>query len=94
MTSETQLYFNLAVAVFGGLGGWILNNLRDSIQALHRSDAELTSKLQNVEVLVAGSYIKRDDFDKRMESLLQLLVRIEAKLDSKADKSTCQAIHQ
>jgi len=94
MTSETQLYFNIAIAVFGGLGGWILNSLRDSIQALHRSDAELTAKLQNVEVLVAGSYIKRDDFDKRMESMIQVLVRIEAKLDSKADKSTCMAIHQ
>jgi len=41
---DTQTSFNLAVAIGGFLGGWVLNNLKDSIQNLQASDKSLAFK--------------------------------------------------
>lgn len=87
MTTENfQMFFNVAVTLIGFLGGWVLNSLKTSIEALQKADTALTEKVQAVEVLVAGSYVKRDDLDKLSDVLFAKLDRIEAKLDHKADK--------
>lgn len=87
MTLENyQMFFNIAVTLIGFLGGWVLNSLKTSIEALQRADTELTSKVQSIEVLVAGTYVKRDDMDKLGAALFAKLDKIEAKIDLKADK--------
>lgn len=78
--------FNLALALAAFLGGWVLNSVRDSVKALHQSDEHLASKVQAIEVLVAGQYVKRDDLDKHLTAIFHKLDRIEGKLDGKADK--------
>lgn len=83
---DGQTAFNVGVALIGGLGGWILNNIKSSIDSLHKSDAMLTDKVQSIEVLVAGQYVRRDDMDKSISAIFAKLDRIEAKLDHKADK--------
>ena len=94
MTDETQTYFNLAIMVFGGLGGWILNSLRDSIRSLHDNDAALSAKLQGIEVLVAGKYATNESIEKITTALFAKLDKIDAKLDGKADRSLCAEIHR
>jgi len=81
-----QMFFNIAITLIGFLGGWVLNSLKSSIEALQKADASLTSKVQGIEVLVAGSYVKRDDLDKLSMALFAKLDKIESKLDGKADK--------
>lgn len=83
---DMQTSFNLAVAIGGFLGGWVLNSLKDSIQGLQTSDKALADKVQHIELLVAGQYVKREDLDKMMTALFAKLDKIEAKLDGKADK--------
>ena len=83
---DGQTAFNIAVALVGGLGGWVLNNIKSSIDNLHKSDAMLTDKVQSIEVLVAGQYVRRDDMDKISAAIFAKLDRIESKLDHKADK--------
>ena len=83
---DGQTAFNIAVGLVGGLGGWVLNNIKSSIDSLHKSDAMLTDKVQAIEVLVAGQYLRRDDMDKISAAVFTTLDRIEAKLDGKADK--------
>lgn len=83
---DLQIGFNIAVALAGFLGGWVLNNLRTSIDKLHTADADLSNKVQSIEVLVAGQYVKRDDLDKLTIALFAKLDKIEAKIDQKADK--------
>lgn len=78
--------FNLAIGLAAFLGGWILNSVRDSVRALHKSDEELSNKVQAIEVLVAGQYVRRDDLDKLTTALFMKLDRIETKLDGKVDK--------
>ena len=63
-----------------------MNNLKDSIQGLQASDKALADKVQHIEVLVAGQYVKREDIDKMMTALFAKLDKIDAKLDAKADK--------
>ena len=83
---EAQTIINVAIGLAGGLGGWILNNLKSSIDELRKADMALTDKVQHIEVLVAGTYVKRDDMDKLGSALFAKLDKIEAKLDGKADK--------
>lgn len=83
---DMQTSFNIAVGIIAFLGGWVLNSLRDSIQSLQKSDTELETKVQSIELLVAGSYVKRDDLDKLTIALFAKLDKIDAKLDGKADK--------
>ena len=87
MTADNyQTFFNLAIVIAGFLGGWVLNSLKASIEALQKADHDLTTKVQSVEVLVAGQYVKRDDLNELSKAIFNKLDRIEAKLDSKADK--------
>lgn len=83
---DFQVGFNVAIALVAFLGGWVLNSLRSSIESLQKADTSLTTKVQAIEVLVAGSYVKRDDMDKLTTALFAKLDKIEAKLDGKADK--------
>ena len=86
VVTDPQTLFNLLVGLVAFFGGWVLNSLRDSIAKLHQSDESLTTKLQAVELLVAGSYVKRDDLDKLSLALFVKLDKIENKLDHKVDK--------
>lgn len=86
MNESFQTMFNLAITLIGFLGGWVLNSLKSSIGTLQKADHDLTAKVQSVEVLVAGSYVKRDDLDKLSAALFAKLDKIEGKLDGKADK--------
>jgi len=86
MSENFQTMFNIAITLIGFLGGWVLNSLKASMESLQRADHELAIKVQSVEVLVAGSYVKRDDLDKLGTAIFAKLDRIEVKLDSKVDK--------
>lgn len=83
---EAQTIINIAIGLVGALGGWVLNNLKSSIDELRKADSVLADKVQQIEVLVAGTYVKRDDMDKLGSALFAKLDKIEAKLDGKADK--------
>lgn len=93
MTSDSQIYFNVAIGLLGALGGWILNSLRDSIKALHDSDSALSSKLQEIEVLVAGKYATNDSIEKISNALFVKLDKIDIKLDTKTDRNVCYQNH-
>ena len=83
---DAQTIINIAIGLVGALGGWVLNNLKSSIDELRRQDSILADKVQHIEVLVAGTYVKRDDMDKLGSALFAKLDKIEAKLDNKVDK--------
>lgn len=83
---DIQLAFNIAVALIAFLGGWVLNSLKESINTLKSTDNDLANKVQQIEILVAGSYVKREDMDKLTEALFRKLDKIESKIDMKADK--------
>jgi len=83
---ENQTLINGIIGVIGFMGAWILNSLNDSIKALKTADADLIKAVQHIELLVAGSYVKRDDLDKLSNALFTKLDKIDAKLDTKQDR--------
>lgn len=86
MTPEVQMGFNTAMILIGALGGWVLKSISKNIEHLQAADTALTEKVQAVEVLVAGQYVKRDDFDKMSNELFHKLDRIYDLVSTKADK--------
>ena len=83
---ENQTLINYLVLFAGATGGWVLKILWDSIHDLREADIALTEKVGTIEVLVAGSYITRDEFSKTITAMFLKLDRIEDKVSLKADK--------
>lgn len=83
---DAQILFNLIILLASGLGGWILKSIRDSIAELYKQDKEIMEKVQGIEVLVAGDYVKKADMTEIRNEVMTMLRRIEQKLDQKADK--------
>ncbi len=81
-----QTLFNISVTVIGFLGGWWLKVLWDAVKDLQAADKVLVEKVSSIEILVAGNYITRADFDKIGAAIFAKLDKIEDKLDRKVDK--------
>ena len=83
---EPQTLMNALFGLSGVLGGWMLNRIWTAVDNLQEQDQQIAEKVQSIEVLVAGTYVKHSDLDKLAAALFGRLDRIEAKLDKKADK--------
>ena len=86
MDTTMQTLFNVVVLFAAAMGGWVLKGVHDAIEHLQITDASLATKVQEIEVLVAGNYVKRDDLDRSITAIFTKLDRIENKLDLKVDK--------
>ncbi len=81
-----QQIVNWMLAGFGGLIGFLLNTVWQAVKDLQKTDKELATKVSEIEVLVAGAYVKKDEFTNSVNALFAKLDRIEDKIDKKADK--------
>ena len=81
-----QTFFNIAATVAGFLGGWWLKVMWDAVKDLQSADKILAEKVSSIEVLVAGNYMTKNDFDKIGAAIFAKLDKIEDKLDRKVDK--------
>lgn len=72
---DMQTLFNIAVALAGGFGGWILNSIYKSIERL---DADVRA--------MPHQYVSKDDYKDDVKEIKEWLQRIAEKLDAKADK--------
>ena len=83
---DFQDLFNIAVGFIMTMLGWFLRVAWDSLSKLQQQDRELADKVARIEVLVAGEYVKKEDFERVIERLFDKLDHIEIKIDNKADK--------
>jgi F0F1-type ATP synthase membrane subunit b/b' len=81
-----QAIINWLLAGFGALIGFLLNAVWQAVKDLQEADKELASKVAEIEVLVAGAYVRKDEFTQSVNALFAKLDRIEDKLDKKVDK--------
>ena len=81
-----QTLFNIAATVAGFLGGWWLKVMWEAVKDLQAADKVLVEKVSSIEILVAGNYMSKQDFDKIAAAIFQKLDKIEDKLDRKVDK--------
>lgn len=83
---DYQELYNVAMGFILLLLGWAMRILWDTLKELKETDRDLADKVGRMEVLVAGEYVKKADFDTIMLRLFEKLDHIEAKIDNKADK--------
>lgn len=80
---DFQSAFNIILGAFGALVGWLLNTLYNSMKDLTNADNQLATKVQSIEVLVAGHYIPRQEFEAKMDAFFSKLDKIEQKIDQR-----------
>ena len=73
--NDGQILFNIAVGIAGLFGGWILNNISRSIERLDKD-------VRNMPL----TYVTRADYRADIDEIKTMLMRINDKLDAKADK--------
>lgn len=83
---DYQELYNVAMGFVMLLGGWFMRIIWDSLNKLQEADKDLADKLGKIEVLVAGEYVKKDEFNNIMLRLFEKLDHIEEKIDRKVDK--------
>jgi hypothetical protein len=72
---DGQILFNIVVGVAGMFGGWILNNISRSIERLDKDVRAMPL-----------TYVTRADYRADIDEIKSMLMRINDKLDDKADK--------
>lgn len=80
---DYQTLFNIVLGGFSTLAGWLLNILYNSMKELTKADQVLADKVQAIELVVAGQYIPRAEFEQKMSALFDKLERIDNKLDQR-----------
>lgn len=81
-----QTLINWLLGGFGALIGFLLNAVWQAVKDLQTADKEIVSKVASIEILVAGAYVKKDEFSTSIAALFAKLDKIEDKIDRKADK--------
>lgn len=81
-----QQLFNIVIGVAGALGGWWMKAMWEGLKDLQKTDQQLSQQVNNLQILVAGQYMRRDEFEKTSTAIFTKLDRIEDKLDKKVDK--------
>ncbi len=84
--AEYQVLFDIATAVIGVIGGWLLNTVWGALKDLQEADKELAEKVAAIEVLVAGRYVTREEFNMTLNQVFERLDRIRDLLSTKADR--------
>jgi hypothetical protein len=72
---DGQILFNIIIGIAGVFGGWILNNISRSIERLDKDVRAMPL-----------TYVTRADYRADIEEIKAMLMRINDKLDAKADK--------
>lgn len=83
---DFQILFNIAVGIAAFFGGFILNAIWQRLDRLEKTDSNLTSKINDLNVGVATMAAHRHEDSKKLDAIFEKLDRIDEKLDRKADK--------
>ncbi len=83
---DFQFLLNIALSIIGTISGWLFKILWDAIVDLRKADDALIDKVAKIEIMVAGSYVTRDEFQKTVTAMFAKLDRIEDKIGQKADR--------
>ena len=81
-----ETYIHSIMTIVVAIGGWVIKIMWDSLKDLQRDDEQITEKVSDLQVLVAGNYVTREELRSEFTNLKATLCRIESKLDQKADK--------
>ena len=87
---QDQNFLNFLMAGVQILGGLFLKVVWDAVKDLQAADRDIALKGGAVELLVAGEYVKKQDFEQLAKALFAKLDKIDDKLDGKMSKQDCE----
>lgn len=80
--SALNWIFGVANLLLGAALKWVYDSHRD----LRKADEKLTEKVSKIEVVVAGEYVKKEEFNDIANTIFIKLDKISEKLEQKADR--------
>lgn len=83
----SQTLINAVIAGVGAAGIAILKVIWEGLRELQKADIDLTAKIGEIQLLVAGNYVRKDEVDGIVKALFAKLDKIEDKLDKKVDRN-------
>lgn len=83
---DLQVLFNMSVGALGGIFGWLLNSIWQEIKTLQQNERKTSKEIAEINVLVAGNYVTKAEWNGAISNMQHTLERIENKLDKKQDK--------
>jgi CHASE3 domain sensor protein len=84
---DSQTLINALIGGFSAAVAFILRVLWEGLRELQRADVDLAAKVADIQLLVAGNYVKKDELDGIIKALFAKLDKIEDKLDKKVDRT-------
>lgn len=81
-----QTVINAGIAGLLAALSFILKVIWDGLRELQKADIEQSAQISNLRILMADSYIRKEDFERMTNALFNKLDKIEGKLDGKADR--------
>ena len=81
MVEQEIINWGLAI-ISAGTGFWV-KVVWDALRELRSADTELADKVAKIEVLVAGKYVTREEFDRAVQRIFAKLDTIELHLTGK-----------
>lgn len=84
---DYQILFNVVLGAFGTLATFLITNLSKKIDRLTEEDRELLLKVSALQILVAGQYVTRNEFDAKIDAFFVKLDSIDGKLERRAPRS-------
>ena len=82
----SQTLINAIIGGFAAAVAFILRVIWEGLRELQKADVDLTAKISEIQLLVAGDYVKKDELDGVITALFTKLDKIEDKLDKKVDR--------
>jgi hypothetical protein len=82
----SQTMINAIIGGFAAAVAFILRVIWEGLRELQKADVDLTAKISEIQLLVAGNYVKKDELDAVIKALFTKLDKIEDKLDKKVDR--------
>lgn len=76
---DWQSAFNIAAAMLGAIGGWLMKSLWTAVDRLRRD-------LSDIERSMHTDYLRKDDFNHVVTRIETKLDRIVERLEDKADR--------
>ena len=78
-------FLDYGMAAFGAVLSLLWKTNSDKIKELQDGHARVSGEIREIELLVAGDYVKREDFERTLTALFAKLDRMETKIDGKAN---------
>jgi len=72
-----QEVLNILLGTVSFFGGWVLKEIWTRLKELQTVDSALLEKLSKIEVIIASDYVRKNELEKAMDTIIAKLDKLE-----------------